>query len=335
LAIGILLFFGSGLISAMVFSKPHLTFYFTLAACFVVFKSLMLLNTQAVRGLRLIRTFAFMITLPQGFNLIFLLLFGLRVSTSDVPVYAQLCAYALTGIFGWAIMEYAFKKKMAPQDSVHPMPAWEILHISLPMLMTAAMSFIIAQTGVIMLGMFRSEAEIGYYAVAVNLSSLAAFVLSAINSMAAPKFSEFFHSGRVDELFYVAKKSSQLIFWATTPILLFLIILGRHVMWILFGKEFVVAYWAMTFLIIGQFINSISGSTGFFMNMTGHQKVFRNIMLTAAILNILLNLVLIPQLGINGVALAGMSCLIFWNISVLLYIKRKYGTTIAYFPLLN
>jgi O-antigen/teichoic acid export membrane protein len=39
------------------------------------------------------------------------------------------------------------------------------------MLMTAAMSFIIGQTGVIMLGMSRSEAEVGYYAIAVKLAT--------------------------------------------------------------------------------------------------------------------------------------------------------------------
>lgn len=331
--IGALLFFGADLISATVFSKPHLSFYFALAAVFIVFKSLMLLNTQAVRGLRLIRAFAFMLIMPQGFNLMLLLLLGLLLSRRDVPVYAQLCAYALTGILGWAIMEYAFKRRMAPHDTVHTMPAREILSISLPMLMTGAMNFIIAQTGVIMLGMFRSEAEVGYYAIAVKLATLTAFILQAINSVAGPKFSELFHAGKMDELFYVAKKSAKLIFWTTSPILLGFVVLGKPILNIAFGNAFSVAYPALVLLVIGQFVHSISGATGLFMNMTGNQTVFRNIMLVAALINIGINLVLIPGYGIYGGAVAAMVSLMCWNIATLIYIKMRFGKTTGYFPL--
>jgi len=333
MVIGALFFFCADLIADKVFNKPHLSFYFALAACFVVFKSLMLLNTQAVRGLRLIRAFAFMLSLPHGLNLILLLLLGLLVSALDVPVYAQLCAYALTGILGWAIMEYAFKKRMAPHDTVHPMPTREILSISFPMLMTRAMTFVIGQTGVIMLGMFRSEAEVGYYAIAVTLATLTAFILQAINSMAGPKFSELFHSGKIDELFHVARKSAKLIFWITSPILLGFVVFGKPLLTIAFGTEFRAAYPALVFLVVGQFVNSISGATGLFMNMTGNEAVLRNIISIAAIINITLNLLLIPKIGINGSALAAMVSLMCWNITTLIYIKMKFGKTTGYFPL--
>lgn len=332
LVTGILFFFGADLIAGKVFNKPHLSFYFALAAVVVVFKSLMMLNTEAVRGLRLIRMFAFMQILPQGFNLLLLILLGLLISARDVPVYAQFGGYALTGILGWGIMEYAFKKKTQSHDSIHPMPASEILSISLPMLMTATMTFIIGQTGVIMLGMFRSEAEVGYYAIAVKLATLTSFILQAINSMAAPKFSELFHDGRMDDLFHVAKKSTKLIFWTTSPILFILIVLGKPILFFIFGEDFTVAYPAMLFLMIGQFVHSISGSTGYFMNMTGHQNIFRNIIFFSALINIILTLALIPRFGINGAAFAAMMSLVLWNIWTLIYIKVKFGRTIGYFP---
>jgi len=330
---GALFFFSAELIAGKVFHKPHLSFYFALAAVFIVFKSLMLLNTRAVRGLRLIRTFAFMLGLPYGLNLILLLVLALLISTRDVPVYAQLFAYALTGMIGWIIMEYSFKKRIAPQDTVHSMPARAILSISLPMLMTQTMIFLIGQTGVIMLGMFRSEAEVGYYAVAVKLATLTAFILQAVNSMAGPKFSELFHSNKMDELFHVAKKSAKLIFWTTSPILIGFVAFGKPVLNLVFGAAFGVAYPALVLLAIGQFVTSISGATGLFMNMTGNEKVFRNVMLVAAALNIGINIILIPSLGIYGAAIAAMVSLMCWNITALIYIKMKFGKTTGYFPL--
>lgn len=232
-------------------------------------------------------------------------------------------------------MEYCFRKMMQPQDVVEDVPVKSILRISLPMLMTAGMSFLMSQTGVIMLGMFRSEQDVGYYSVAVNLATLTSFFLTAVNSMSAPKFSELYCTNRMDDLFFVAKKSAKLIFWITTPILLCLVFLGKPILWILYGKEFVAAFPAMFFLIVGQFVNSISGSTGIFMNMTAHQNVLKNIMLISALINISLNLVLIPLFGICGSAMAAMTGTCFWNITTLLYIKLKYGRTVGYLPLLS
>lgn len=326
-------FFGANLIAVKVFSKPHLSFYFALASVFIIFRSLMLLNTQAVRGLRLIRLFALMQVLPQTFNLLFLIAVGLLLPAGDVPVYAVLFGLALTGVIGLIIMEYAFKKMMRSHDMVHSVSRRTILSISLPMLMTATMMFLIAQTGVLILGMFRTEAEVGYYAIAVKLATLTAFVLQAVNSIAGPKFSELFYSNKLDELFHVAKKSAKLIFFTSSPILIGLIVLGKPILSMVFGREFSIAYPALVLLVIGQFINSISGSSGIFMNMTGNQNVFRNIMIIAAGLNIGLNLLLIPHFGMNGTAIAAMISLCIWNITTLTYIKIKFGKTTGYFPI--
>lgn len=330
-----LLLFASGFIAETVFSKAHLKFYFALAAVFIVFISLTQLNTQAVRGLRLIRVFAYMQILPSLTKLLILIPITIFFFHRDNPIYAMFASMAFTALAGAWIMDRAFKAKTGPNDIVHDMPLKNILAISLPMLLTATMTFVIGQTGVIMLGIFRPEAEVGYYSVAVRLASLTSFILSAINTMAAPKFAELYHGNKMDELFHIAKKSTKLIFWTTIPILFFLILFGKPALSLLFGPDFMVAYWAMFFLALGQLVNSISGSTGIFMNMTGHQIVFRNVMFMAAVINVILNLILIPGLGIYGAALAGMSSLIFWNVYLLIYIKMKYGRTIGYLPLIR
>jgi len=327
-----LFFFSAHLVADKVFSKPHLANYFALASVFIVFQAMMKLNTSAVRGLRMIKLFAVMQFLPQACNLTFLLAAGFLWPAKDVPVHAVLFGIAATGITGWFAMELAFKKRMQPGDNVCPLPARAILSISMPMLMSDTMVFVIGQTDVLMLGMFRTEAEVGYYAIAVKLATLTTFVLQAINSMAAPKFSELYHTGKMEELFYVAKKSTKLIFATTIPILFCLIVFGRPILDIVFGHDFIVAYPALLFLAAGQFINSISGSSGTFLNMIGKQKVFRNIMAIAAMLNIGLNLLLIPHFGIKGAALTSMISLCFWNISTLIYMKIKFGRTTGYFP---
>lgn len=332
LAAGLVFYFASGLVADRVFSKPYLAGLFGLAAGFVVFRGLMQLNTNAVRGLRLIRTFAFMQALPALAFVVVLVGFALLRSGTNDPVYAQLAAYAITAIVGSWIMDRAFHHRMRPDDVVQAMPLGEILSISLPMLMSASMQFFIGQAGIVMLGMFRSEAEVGYYAIAVRLSMLTGFVLKAINSMAASKFSELYHTDELSQLFRVAKRATKLIFWSTVPILLTLLILGRPILGLLYGSGYRVAYGALALLVMGQFVSSASGSTGVFMNMTGAEKAMGNIMAVAAVSNVVMNALLIPRFGIEGAAFAGMVTFCIWNLSSLVYIKRKYGKTIGYLP---
>lgn len=332
---GTLLFLGADWIANTVFSKPQLSGFFALAACFVIAKSIMDLNTSAVRGLRLNRIFAFLQLLPDLCKLIFLITATYLFFNQNIPVYALFASWLVTAMAGLIIMQYAFKKRMTTGGFVENLPVKNILSISLPMLMSTSMVFIIGRSGVIILGMFRPEAEVGYYSIAVNLATLAAFALQAINSMSASKFSELYHSNKIDELFYVAKKSAKLIFWTTVPILLSLAVFGKPIISLLYGQSFAVAYPALLLLALGQFVNSVSGSTAMFMNMTGHQIALRNIMAGAAVINVILNLLLIPSYGIIGAALASMISITFWNIYTLVFIKRTYGQSTGYFPLLR
>jgi O-antigen/teichoic acid export membrane protein len=322
---GSALFFAADAVATKVFSKPQLSPLFALSAVFVVFISIMNLNTQAVRGLRLIRTFAFMQLMPNASKLFVLVVITLFFFHPYNPVYAQFAAYFFVAVAGVLIMEWAFQKKMQPEDSISEMSIPSILSISFPMLMSSTMTFAIGQTGVIILGMFRPTAEVGYYDVAVRLATLTTFILNTVNTMAASKFSELYHGGKLDELFYVAKKSAKLIFWTTVPILTILVLLGKPIISLLYGHEFTVAYWAMALLVGGQFVNAASGSTGIFMNMTGNHKVFRNIIVIAAVLTVILDFALIPPFGIMGAAVAGMLSLVFWNINILLQRQNTVG----------
>ena len=334
IAVGTLLFVASRWIAQDVFGKPYLAFYFGLASCFVVFRSLMDLNTQAVRGLRLIKLFAFMQVLPSAAVLFFLITFTYLSVGQNSPVYAQMIAWACTAMIGVVLMHFHFRKKIRGNDVVHPMSLRELLRISSPMMMTAAMTFLLGQTGVILLGVFRTETEVGLYAIAVKLATLTSFLLAAINSMAAPKFSELFHKGELNELFYIARKSTKLIFWSTLPILFVLIVLGEMILKKFYGADFSIAYPAMMILIAGQLVNSMSGSTGNFMNMTGNEKQFRNIVIGAGLVNVALSLTLIPRFGILGAAASASVCVVIWNVCTLVYIKQHYGRSIGYIPFL-
>ncbi len=331
----LLIAFFSDPIAIHIYHKPNLSLFFLVAAWFVVFRSLMDLYTQAIRGLGIIKAFSLMQLVPSVSMLLVLSGLTLAYDNQGNPVYAQISAWVLTALIGYAVVIIGFKERTHINDVLVPVSYRQIVAISSPMMMTTSIHFIISQTGIVLLGIFRNEADVGYYSIALKLSTLTMFALYAINSMAAPKFSELYANGRIDELFLLAQKSSKLIFFVTIPVLLFLIIFGKPLISIAFGNDFTKAYLALVLLVIGQFVSSASGSTGYFMNMTGNQIVFRNIMIFTGILNILFSLFFIKLLGIYGAAISSTLSLALWNIWVLLYLKKRYGKTLCYLPLIS
>tara|TARA_B100001741_G_C16193493_1_gene432539 strand:- start:27 stop:578 length:552 start_codon:yes stop_codon:yes gene_type:complete len=182
-----------------------------------------------------------------------------------------------------------------------------------------------------MIGGFIGEYEVGLYNVAVRVSLITSITLTAINSITAPKISETFNSGRIEAFKSVVKESTKTIFLSTLPII-GVIFLFPDLILSLFGKDFLLAKTSLFILAFSQIINSMSGSVAIILNMTGKEKVFRNIIFVALVINILLNLLLIPKFGIEGAAIASASSLIFWNLYSVYYVYKEFGvmTFISY-----
>jgi len=173
--------------------------------------------------------------------------------------------------------------------------------------------------------------EVGVYYTAFKLSMFAAVALMAINSIASPKFAEMFAKNDMEGLKKVIYQSTKMIFWSSAPLVAIFFIFPEFFL-SLFGEEFKVGVTAFIFLSCGRLISSFSGSVGNILQMTGNQNIYAKILFFGAILNVLLNLMLIPRYGINGAALASMCSLTVWNLSMVLVIKKKFGFYTFYIP---
>jgi O-antigen/teichoic acid export membrane protein len=116
--------------------------------------------------------------------------------------------------------------------------------------------------------------------------------------------------------------------WATAAVGLLvgavLIVAGPWLLG-LFGPEFVAGYPALVVLVVGQVVNAATGSVGVVLGMTGHAgRLFVNAGLTA-VLTVVLNILLIPQLGIVGSALATSISLATVNVVRTIQVRQVLG----------
>ena len=101
----------------------------------------------------------------------------------------------------------------------------------------------------------------------------------------------------------------------------------------LFGPDFVTGAPLLRLLSIGQFINVATGSVGYLLMMTGHERTLRlNITLATAV-NLWLCLWLIPKMGPFGAAIATAVPLALMNLLSAYFVYTKLRiVTIPFLP---
>ena len=105
------------------------------------------------------------------------------------------------------------------------------------------------------------------------------------------------------------------------PVCVGVILFGRFLLG-LFGAEFTSGYGALVILLVGQLINSLAGPVGFLMTMTGHQKEVSFVTVICFLLNVLLNVALIPIWGMHGAAVATAVTIILFNLVLYILVQR-------------
>ena len=175
---------------------------------------------------------------------------------------------------------------------------------------------------VIMLGLLADDAEVGNYKVALNGGSLVGFGLQSINMILLPRVAALHSEGKTAELQKLVTAAARLTLLFTFISCTLLVLFGQWFIITLFGAEYADGY--VTLLIIGggQLIGAIFGSVMLVVNMTGNEKHALRGTIGFALLNILLNALLIPLAGKEGAAVATAVSLAVLNL-YLWYIARN------------
>ncbi len=199
----------------------------------------------------------------------------------------------------------------------------KVLDVAFTMIFTGVSLFLFTQADIWIVGIFSSTQSVGIYGVAVRLVTLVAFSLGAFSTIIPPIMSSVHTSGDTKELKKVVRESTRWILSTAMPIILILALEGNLILRYFFGDEFVSGYIALLILSAGQLINAGSGLAGYLLQMTGGHRSLMKITIFWGILNVLLNIALVPHLGIVGAAVSTSFCLAMVNITAVFTVYRR------------
>jgi O-antigen/teichoic acid export membrane protein len=248
----------------------------------------------------------------------------LKTNNEELLVEVYLLGFLLLSLFSSISVYILFKKIDKPNDKSESFTITEIFKTSSPMALSAIAYFIMQSIDIIILSIYEGFDQIAYYSVSVKLAMLTTLALMSVNIVIAPRIAEIYENQNMQKLQMLIKHSTRIIFLISICVLSVLFFFSEEILG-LFGQGYVIANNALFFLLAAQFFNAVSGPGAIYLNMTGRQKTLNKILVSALIINILLNFYLIPIQGINGAAIATLASLIIWNTitTVLIYSRDK------------
>jgi len=190
------------------------------------------------------------------------------------------------------------------------------------LLLIGGMQLILNRLDVIMLGAIVNANAAGIYTVVARFAELAAFALATTNVVIGPRISELYALDDYAGMQRMLRGSSSFVAVATLALALIFFLSGGRAL-SMFGDGFRVGESALWVLIVGQLLNGLCGPVGYLLVMTGNERVVAATQAVAAVLNVILNTLLIPRLGMLGAAIATASTMIVWNVALLMSVARR------------
>jgi len=304
---------------ASIFDMPLLSTLIKIYAIIFTFSLLSGIITSFLSGLREMRYNAFLRILRASFAMIFivaLLMAGFGPEGAIIGTSLAIFAEVSVGLFfvtkftSFTLSEYKENTKTLASFGSRLVGANMIGQIY-------------QYVDVMMIGYFLNATEVGYYSVAISFSRFFWLVPRALATVAYPTISEYWAKDNIRAISKLVDKSTKY----TACILVFggmaIVFFAEDVITILFTSEFLPAVIPLGILTFGTVISGIFRSVGgIFAGIEKVELVLR-ISAIGAVMAILLNLLLIPTLGLIGAALATTAVYILNATLTVYYLRRS------------
>ncbi len=187
-------------------------------------------------------------------------------------------------------------------------------------IVSSLMVTIFAQTDRVMLKLMVNDAATGYYSAAVSCAGMTSFIFTAIIDSARPSIFEGKKIGQ--EIFErnIIRLYSVIIYFALLQCV-FITAFAKIIINILYGNDYASSVDALRLIVWYTTFSYIGSVRNIWILAEGKQKLLWILNLSGALLNVVLNYILIPVWGIMGASFASLITQFFTNVVMGFIIK--------------
>jgi len=206
------------------------------------------------------------------------------------------------------------------------------LAIALPIFLVEGFYNLLTNIDILFVSYFLPPDQVGVYFAAAKTLALVHFVHFSVKAASAHRFAAYRAAGDMARYAEFVQETVRWTFWPSLALALALVAFG-HWFLMLFGPSFVAGQGPLWILAAGVAIRASIGTAESVLTMSGEQKICAAVYATSLVVNIVLNVALIPRYGLSGAAFATASALAFETLALYAAARRRLGLHVFIVPL--
>lgn len=156
----------------------------------------------------------------------------------------------------------------------------------------------------VMLGFMKSDVETGYYSAAVKIKSILVGVVTAASGVLLPRVTYYIQNGNHEDFIRIAKKTLNFVFVIGASFVVYFIIFAHEGIYFLSGSAYENSIIPMQVIMPTVILIGLTNVMGIQMMVPlGKEKLVLYSEIAGAVVNLIINAVLIPKLASIGAAI--------------------------------
>jgi O-antigen/teichoic acid export membrane protein len=289
-------------LSVRLFDHPDLAPLLRLASLSIPLTALISILAAITQGFKRMeyKVYSQDITLNLSKLILSVVLIGIGLSVVGA-MFAHILASALTLVLLFYFVHRLFSLNRALHTAKRK--TGEMLRFTLPLYLSGLLGEFSGSLETFILGMLGVMSGVGIYTSALRLSGIGGMFHQSLQRIAIPMISDLHSQGRLDQLGRVYQTTTK---WGMTfnlPIFVSIAIFAKPLLAI-FGEDFISGATGLTILAFATLFNASTGPCGSVVTMIGRSKLTLANSIVYLVVNVGLDVLLIPRWGMIGAALA-------------------------------
>ena len=258
---------------------------------------------------------------------------GIFLLVKGYGIFALFWALILSNVVYYILLYFFNSKNIARTGIRFDLSYWKkVIKDSFPFWLTLIFVSFYVRIDTVMLGFMKDYAVTGWYNAAYRIIDVCVRMLFLPIIAVFPAFSKF-HSVSLEKTKLLYEKSFYYMLVFSIPVVSGLVVLAQKIILTIYGGQFINSIIALQILGFALFFTSLNYLMGYLLNSIEKGKIFTITTGVSTVLNITLNLILIPKFSYIGAAFATVSSEII-NFILLYYFTRKSDFKLNIFRLI-
>jgi len=289
---------------AALLNEPALAPFLLLGPLFVMFTSLRVFARLIFQGFNEVWWSALVSTVSSVAQLALVVAFVLLGFDAVGAFLGYIGAAALASLAGFSVLYWKFYRRLPETDAVDESLRGRILRYSFPLAGTRGAGVLTNRVDQLLIGYLLTPAAVSFYTLGKQISEFVMTPAMSLGFVVSPAYSSEKADDQLGRASRMYEKSFENIVLLYVPAATGLVLVARPTIRFVVGQEYLGAVPVIQVLSVFIVVKSIDNITNDGLDYLGRARERAVVKISGAVANFLLNLLLIPVMGVVGAAVA-------------------------------